>query len=400
MVMTMRARSMSARLARVVGSLRAAAFMLFALCAVAVPAQAENGVTADTIIVGQVAALSGPAAALGSGMRTGILAAFEGANAKGGVHGRKISLLSRDDSYEPADSEAQTKRMIEQDKIFALIGPVGTPTSKVAQPVAQAAGVPFFAPFTGAGFLRDARLDNVVNLRASYDQETERWIEFLTVSQKAKRIAIFYQDDAFGQAGLSGVKKAMTKRSMELVAEANFPRNTTQVKPALDIIQAAKPDAVVMVGPYGPCAAFIQQAIAAKLDAVFMNISFVGSEALAIALEGKGEGVIVSQVVPFPWDKGIDVVKAYQAALGGKEKPGFISLEGYLAGRLFLKALEDAGPEPTRAKLLQAVRSLKDYDMGGFKLSFGEGDNQGSEQVYLTRIAADGSFVPIHDAKK
>lgn len=357
---------------------------------------AETGVTPDKIVVGHVAAHSGPAAALGSGMRTGLLAAFAETNAKGGVHGRQLTLISKDDAYEPADSEAMTRRIIDEDKVFALVGPVGTPTSKAAQPVAQAANVPFIGPFTGAGFLRDPKLTNVVNLRASYDQETEAWIAYLADTKNVERIAILYQDDAFGQAGLAGVKKAMDKRGRTLAVEASFPRNTVDIQPALAKIQATNPGAVVMVGPYGPCAAFIKAAHAAKLNAIYMNISFVGSEALVDELHGKAEGVIVSQVVPLPWDKNLPIIKEYQAALGGKAKPGFISLEGYLVGRLFIAALTKAGPEPTRTKIMEAVASLRNYDMGGFKIDFGPGDNQGSDQVYLTQATADGAFVVLN----
>lgn len=361
----------------------------------ALTAQAEDGITADKVIVGQVAAQSGPAAALGAGMRTGILAAFAEANAKGGVNGRQLVLISKDDTYEPMDSEAMTHRIIEEDKVFALLGPVGTPTSKAAQPVAQSAGVPFIGPFTGAGFLRDPKLTNVVNLRASYDQETEAWIAYLVDSHKIDKIAIFYQDDAFGQAGLNGVKKALDKRGKTLVAEASFQRNTNDVMPALAKIQAASPQAVVMVGPYGPCATFIKAANAANLRALYMNISFVGSEALVEELRGKTDGVIVSQVVPLPWDKSLQVVREYQMALAGKSRPGFVSLEGYLAGRMFIAALTKAGPEPTRAKLMEAFASMKDFDLGGFRLNFGPNDNQGSDQVYLTQANADGSFAVI-----
>src|SRR5436305_5798094 len=181
------------------------------------PAFAEDGVSADTIVFGQAAVLEGPASALGLGMRTGLQAAFDEINAKGGVHGRKLKLVSENDGYEPDRAIAATKKLIEVDKVFALIGAVGTPTSAAAQPIATAAKVPFIGAFTGAGFLRNAQLDNVINIRASYGAETEAWVRHLTEDLKVSKIAIFYQDDAFGRAGLDGVKAAMKKRSMELV---------------------------------------------------------------------------------------------------------------------------------------------------------------------------------------
>jgi len=181
-------------------------------------ASADSGVFDDRIVFGQSAALKGPAAALGLGMRDGILAAFHEANAAGGVHGRKLDLISYNDGYEPEMAIANTKRLIDEDKVFALIGEVGTPTSKAVQPITTEQGVPFIGPFTGADFLRDPSLTNVVNIRASYRQETEAWIEHLTTDLGLSRIAILYQDDSFGRAGLEGVKLALEKRGLALVA--------------------------------------------------------------------------------------------------------------------------------------------------------------------------------------
>src|ERR1043166_5640874 len=201
----------------------AGAFVAGAIAfASAIAAAAEDGVSADAITFGQAAVLEGPASALGQGMRTGIQAAFDEVNARGGVAGRKLKLISRDDGYEPDRAIAQTKKLIGEDKVFALIGPVGTPTSAAAQPIATAAHVPFIGPFTGAGFLRNPKLENVINVRASYGAETEAWIKHLTEDLKVRKIAIFYQDDAFGRAGLDGVKAAMGKRGLELAGEATY----------------------------------------------------------------------------------------------------------------------------------------------------------------------------------
>src|SRR5947207_7422595 len=212
------------------------------------PVAADDGVTADTILFGQAAVLDGPASALGLGMRAGIQAAFDEANARGGVGGRKLKLISIDDGYEPARAIAQTKKLIEEDKVFALIGPVGTPTAAAAQPIATAANVPFLGAFTGAGFLRNPKLENVINVRASYDAETEAWVKHLTEDLKISKIGIFYQDDAFGRAGLSGFKKAMDKRNMTIAAEATYERNTVAVKTGVRALQQAAPVAVVFVG--------------------------------------------------------------------------------------------------------------------------------------------------------
>jgi ABC-type branched-subunit amino acid transport system substrate-binding protein len=362
------------------------------------PAAAEEGVTSDAIVFGQSAPLAGPAAALGLGMQTGIQAAFEEANRAGGVNGRKLKLISMDDGYEPDRSIAQTKKLIEDDKVFALIGPVGTPTSKAAQPIATAAHVPFIGPFTGAGFLRDPKLDNVINIRASYDAETEAWVAHLTEDLKIKKIAIFYQDDAFGRAGFDGVKKALDKRGMQLVAEATYERNTVAVKSALLTLKRAEPDAVVMVGAYKPCAELIKLARKTEFNPVFVNISFVGATALAKELGPDGKGVIVSQVMPFPWDTSLKVVAEYQAALkalDGKAEPEFVSLEGYLVGRLTIAALAKAGDTPTRERLLEIVRSTGRFDIGGLAMTFSPQKNEGLDQVFLTVLQPDGSFKAV-----
>jgi branched-chain amino acid transport system substrate-binding protein len=368
------------------------------LLAFLTPATAEDGIAPDTILFGQATVLEGPASALGQGMRAGIRAAFEEANKKGGVHGRKLDLVSVDDGYEPDKSIAATKKLIEQDKVFALIGAVGTPTAAAAQPIATAANVPFIGAFTGAMFLRNTKLENVINIRASYDAETEAWVKHLTEDLKIKKIAIFYQDDAFGRAGLSGFKKAMDKRGMEIAAEGTFERNTVAVKSALLTLKRAEPEAVVMVGPYKPCAEFIKLARKIEFAPVFVNISFVGAGALARELGPDGDGVVVSQVVPFPWDVSLKVVADYHAAIKDidpKAQPEFVSLEGYLAGRLAVAALDKAGKDVTREALLKAIKDTGTFDIGGLTMTFGPDDNEGLDKVFMTVIQPDGSFKAV-----
>jgi ABC-type branched-subunit amino acid transport system substrate-binding protein len=331
-------------------------------------------------------------------MREGILAAFDEANRAGGINGRKLELKSINDGYEPEKTIEAIKKILDEDKVFALIGPVGTPTSKVGQPIATEAKVPFIGPFTGAEFLRHPYNRYVVNVRSSYFQETEAWIEHLTKDLGISKIAILYQDDTFGLAGLDGVKLALAKRNMSLVASGTFKRNTTAVKSALLEIMKANPEAVVTVGPYKPIAEFIKLARQVKLNAVFVAISFVGSDALAQELGDKGAGVIVSQVVPFPWDASLPVVASYQAALkAGKtnSQPGFVSLEGYLAGRLVVEALKRVSGEPTREALLDVFAKTSSFDLGGVKLNYGPDKNQGMDQVFFAILKADGSFSPI-----
>lgn len=380
-------------------------FLAVAACALAVsaPALAEDGVTADTVVFGQAAVLEGPASALGTGMKAGLTAAFEEANKKGGVHGRKLKLNSVDDGYEPSKSITATKKLIEEDKVFSLIGPVGTPTSAATQPIAMAAGVPFIGPFTGAGFLRDPKLENVINVRASYDAETEAWVKHLTEDLKIKKIAIFYQDDAYGRAGLSGFKKAMDKRSLEIAGEGTYERNTVAVKSALLALRRTEPEAVVMVGAYKPSAEFIKLSRQVGFNPVFVNISFVGASALAKELGKDGEGVIVSQVVPFPWDVSIKAIADYQAAMkavDAKAEPDFVSLEGYLVGRLAIAALEKTGKDVTRAGLLKVIKETGNWDIGGVKLTYGPSDNEGFDKVFMTVVQKDGTFKAVDKLMK
>jgi branched-chain amino acid transport system substrate-binding protein len=358
---------------------------------------AEDGVTDTKITFGQVAALTGPAQDLGQGMRQGILAAFAEANRSGGVAGRTLELKSRDDGYEPEKTVDATKASLDEDKVFALIGAVGTPTSKASQPIATDAKVPFIGPFTGAEFLRNPYNRYVVNVRASYFEETEAWIEHLTKDLGIAKIAILYQDDAFGLAGLEGVQRAMAKRNMQLVATGSFKRNTVAVKSALLDIMKAQPEAVVTVAPYKPVAEFVKLAHDVQLNALFVAISFVGSDSLAKELGKDGAGVIVSQVVPSPWDESLPVVAAYQHALTAVDpaaKPGFVSLEGYLVGRLAVDALKRVKGEPTREALLDAINEAP-FDMGGITLTYGPNKNQGSDRVFFTILQADGTFKPV-----
>ena len=372
----------------------------------------EIGVYGDRVVFGQSAALSGPAAELGVGMRLGILAAFEEANRAGGVNGRHLELRSLDDSYEPEAAIANTAELIDSREVFALIGAVGTPTSRSATPVAAAAGIPYVAPFTGAGFLRNDDWANVVNLRASYAQETEEMVERLTVDLGIERIAVLFQDDSFGRAGYFGALAALERRGMAPVAIGFYPRNTTAVKTALLDLKAGDPEAVIMVGAYEPVGTLIAWARSTEFDPVFITLSFVGANALADQLGATGEGVLVTQVVPFPFDDSTPVVAAYRAALNhlgtlhaefdhveSDPVPGFVSLEGYIAGRLAIVGMERCGSSVTRQCFLDAILGADELDIDGFVLKFGDGasitgDNQGSDAVFVTQIGSDGAYLP------
>ncbi len=359
---------------------------------------AENGITGSEILLGQSCALTGPAEALGQGMQAGLNAYFAKINSAGGVNGRKIRLVSKDDGYEPDRAIKNTHNLIEKDKVFLLIGEVGTPTSKAVVPIAEEAKVPFFGPFTGAEFLRNPFKKYVINVRGSYYQEMEKLAHYLVDTKKLKKIACFYQNDGYGQAGLSGIKIALEKRSMELAATGTYERNTLAVKSGLLKIRKAKPDAVIMVGAYKPCSEFIKLAKKVGMtDTVYCNISFVGTEALRNELGSAGEGCIISQVVKFPWDESVPLVKEYAAAMKQYQpssKTGFVSLEGYMVGKLFCMTAKAVGSDLTREGFISAVSRKGSFDLGGVHLNFGSSDHQGMDEVFLT-IIKDGKIKPL-----
>ena len=370
----------------------------FIVLGISTVVRAEPGVQPDRIIFGQSAAFEGPAAALGLGMRQGLLAAFEEVNAIGGVNGRILSLVSYNDGYEPTRAIENTKTLIQQDQVFALIGEVGTPTSKAVQPIATQAGIPFIGPFTGAEFLRSPYKRNVINVRASYFQETETMVARLVEDLGVTRVAILYQDDSYGRAGLVGVKQALSRRNMTLAAEGTYKRNTTAVKRAVLSIRKGQPEAVVMIGAYKPCAEFIKVAKQVGMNTKFLNVSFVGSKALAEELGENGEGVIVTQVVPFPDDHTIPLVARYRQALMGLNadaEPGFVSLEGYMVGRLTISVLDSLGHGVTREAFLNQIAETGVFDLGGISLTYAPQDNQGMDDVFLTVIQPDGRFKAV-----
>src|SRR5687768_3018914 len=353
-----------------------------------------QGVTHDRILLGQAAVFSGPAAQLGIQMRNGIQAYLDHVNEKGGVHGRRLELVTEDDFYEVSRAPAVSKKLIEEHKVFALLGYVGTPAGVVHLPVVTQAKVPLVGMFTGAEALRVPLNRYVFHVRASYYDETEAIVEQV-VSTGGKNIAVFYQDDAYGQAGLKGVEIAMAKRKMKIAALGTVERNTVKVENAVKSIHAAKPDAVVMISAYTSCAEFIRQMKRAGSAATFYNVSFVGSKALADALGKDGTGVAISQVVPFPWGTAVPVVKEYQqlAKKGGFTDYNFSAMEGFLSAKVMVEGLRRAGKNPTREGLIDALERMHDADLGGFWVGYSPKNRAGSKFVDLTIISRDGKFL-------
>jgi branched-chain amino acid transport system substrate-binding protein len=367
-----------------------------ALCVLAVaPAVAETGIDATSIALGTSNAQTGKASALGTGVSAGLNAYFTRINSTGGIDGRKVNIITYDDGYEPERCVGNTRRLIEKDQVFALIGHVGTPTSAALLPILEKSDVIFFAPFTGAASLRTPVRPNIYHVRASYNDETEGLVQHLTTDLNAKTIAAFIQDDAYGNAGLNGLNKALAKRGMTLAAKASYARNTVDVDAAVATLRAANPDAVVMVGAYPACAAFVQKCHAAGFNPVFCNISFVGTAAFIKAAGVDGEGVFISQVMPSPFDAALPIVKQYQQDMiaSGVKDFDYTSLEGYISAAVFTEAAKKAGDGLTRATLCTALDSLN-IDLGGFAVQYDPATHVCSNTVYFTKVI-DGKPVPV-----
>ena len=353
----------------------------------------SQGVTPERIRLGQAAVFSGPAAQLGIQMRNGIKAYFDYVNEAGGVHGRKLELVTEDDQYEASRAPAASKKLIEEHRVFALLGYVGTPTGAAHLPVVIQAKVPLVGMFTGAEILRDPLNRYVFHVRASYYDETDKIVEQV-VSTGGKKISVFYQADNYGEAGRKGTELALTKRGLKIHSTGTVERNTIKVEEAVKAIHHSQPDAIVMVSAYTSCAEFIRQMRKAGSGAIFYNVSFVGSKALADALGKEGYGVAISQVVPFPWARSVPVVKDYQqlAKKAGFPDYNFSAMEGFLTAKVVVEGLKRTGKDLTREKFVETMEKM-DVDLGGFHVSYSPKNHAGSKFVDLTIIGQEGKFL-------
>jgi ABC-type branched-subunit amino acid transport system substrate-binding protein len=344
------------------------------------------------IILGQSAAFTGPAAQLGIQFHSGAKIWFDQVNAQGGVNGRLIEITKMDDGYEPDRCVANTKKLID-DGVFALFGYIGTPTSLAALPLAKTAQMPFLMPFTGAMGLREPFSKNVFHLRGSYNDETELIVKQLT-ELSLKKVAVFHQNDAYGKAGLDGVTLALTSRNLKPVATATVERNSVAVDAAAKTLSAAMPDAIVQIGAYKACAAFIRAARKMGYGGTFYNVSFVGTQALADELGKDATGVVVSQVMPSPYNRGKPIAREFIDAVkkaGGGAHANFSSMEGYLAAKVFTEGLRRAaGKGATREGLIAGLESMSDVSFGGFTVKFSSANHVASHFVELSMLTGDG----------
>ena len=344
------------------------------------------------IILGQSAAFTGPAAQLGIQFHQGAKIWFDQVNARGGVDGRSIEIKMMDDGYEPDRCAENTRKLIDQD-VFALFGYIGTPTSLAALPLTLKEQVPFIAPFTGAMALREPFHRNVFHLRASYNDETALIVKQLT-NLGLKKIAVFYQNDAYGKAGLDGATLALNALKLKPVAQATVERNSVDVAAAVKTLMAASPDAVIQVSAYKSCAAFIREARKAGFGGTFFNVSFVGTQALSDELGKEAAGVVVSQVVPSPYSSTRAITREFAEAVkkaGGGANANFSSLEGYLAAHVVTEGLGRAGSKgATREGLVRGIEALGSQSLGGFNVQFSASNHVGSSFVELSMLTGDG----------
>ena len=373
------------------------------------PRSTVRGVTDTEIRFGISAALSGPTKELGQNMKRGIEAAFREANASGGVHGRQLRLIAADDGYEPARAAETMKQLFERDQVFGVVGNVGTPTAVVALPYALERKMLFFGAFTGAGLLRNDPPDRYVfNYRASYAEETEAMVHYLVKVKRLnpEHIAVFAQQDAYGDSGFAGVAKAI--RSLggndSTILRLNYQRNTVNVDDAIEQLRKSPIPirAVIMVPAYRAAAKFIEKTRNLFPNMIYSSVSFVGSTALANELTLLGSkfatGVIVTQVVPAV-EGSSTLVLNYKAALAKYfpgEAPDYVSLEGYVAANVLIAALKQNGPQLDTERLVATLENLHGLDLGlGTPVSFGRSEHQGVHKVWGTQLDANGRYQPI-----
>ena len=376
---------------------------------VAAPGPPIRGITDREIRFGMAAPFSGPAKELGRQMKLGIDAAFNRINETGGVEGRTLKLFAADDGYEPTRTPDAMKQLYEKDQIFGIIGNVGTPTAVVAVPFALERRMLFFGAFTGANVLRHDPPDRYVfNYRASYAEETDAVVRYLVKIRRipTRQIAVFAQQDTYGDSGFAGVSKAMRAlgASDAAIVRLNYKRNTVDVDDAINQMKLQKPPvkAVVMVATYRAAAKFIEKTHDLYPGMLYTNVSFVGSTALADELMLLGpryaSGVIVTQVVPAVSGYS-SVVLEYKNALAKYfpgEAPDYVSLEGYVAANVLIQGLKRAGPQFDTEKLIDVLENTRNFDLGlGAQLSFGRAEHQASHKIWGTALDDNGKYQAI-----
>ena len=359
------------------------------------PACAETGVTPTTILIGQSVSLSGPTGSLGQEMQAGAVAYFNHVNKQGGVNGRAIVLKTLDDAYEVDKTVANVKALIDKDGVFALFGLRGTAHTNAAAKIFTPAQVPLFATFSGAQSLREPFNRYIFHVRSSYADETDAIFKQLS-ELKLNRIGVFYQNDGYGKEGKAAAEAAVKKYELTISAVGTVEPNSSDVIGAVAAIARIQPQAVVMYASYKASAEFVRGMRKAQLYPQYVNLSIVGATALAKELGNDARGIGVSQVVPFPWNIGIPVVKEYQMVMKeqtGKSDYSFLTLESYLSARILVDGLRRAGRDLTREKLIASLETMHDASFGGFRVDYSRTNHAASRFVELTVIGKDGTIL-------
>ncbi|MGM9491959.1 ABC transporter substrate-binding protein [Ideonella sp. YS5] len=349
----------------------------------------------EAIVIGQSAPFSGPSAQLATEFNLGARTYFQMVNEGGGIHGRRIELKALDDAYDSSVTVRNTTQLVEKDHVLALFGYVGTSTTLAALPIATAAQVPFIAPVSGAEALRSPFNRMVFNLRASYLDEAQYIVDQLAVSG-LKSIAVLYQNDAYGKAGLEALATAQKKRGeTQLVGSATVERHSTDVAAQAKTLLASHAQAVVLISSYSSSAALIKEMKKSGYSGQFVSVSFGGGKALADELGSQGTGVMISEVTPFAWGESLQIQREYTKALRKANVPAasFGSMEGFLAAKVLVEGLQRAGRDLTRARLVAALESMGNWDAGGVRISFSPDNHNGSHFVEMTMIGPAGRFV-------
>jgi ABC-type branched-subunit amino acid transport system substrate-binding protein len=345
------------------------------------------------IVLGASLPLNGINKELGQEVLEGANSYFYHINSKGGINGKQIKLIFYDDKYEPQNTLANTKKLIEKDKVFALFGFVGTPTTKKILPIINDTKIPFIAPYTGASFLRNSSAKNIVNFRSSYKEEIEKIIDYLHDYKDITKFAIFYQNDDYGVEGYNAAVEVLAKKSLTLVGEGTYKRNTLSIRHALQEIRSTNPEAIIIVGAYKPSAHFIKNARECCFgDVIFTPISFVNANALIKELNGDGKNILFSQTVPSYDDKSLSVANEYIKLLHfyyPASKPTYASFESFLAAKAVAIALQNINGKITHKKFLENLRNLKADSLCEIPIKYY--NTQLLNEIYLS-IYKNGKF--------
>lgn len=353
----------------------------------------QEGVTRTSILLGQSGEYSGQGVAREN--IDGAKVFFAAINRRGGIHGRTIELKTYDDGRDVKRVIANTERLITQDKVFALFGYRSTPSVEAVIPVLAREKVPMVAPFSGAQSIRSPHNSMVFHMRASYHQEAVRLIQQLT-TQGVKKIAVMHQDDTFGKDALVGFEEALSQAKVRALATAKYDRKDMDVRSAVLTIGEVKPDAVAMACSPKACIDFIKQMRSRGLRSQFLTLSNVNSDEFAKSLGPDGRGVVVTQVIPYPWSPTVPLAREFRQALkdtGMQVPASYSSFEGFIAAKLVASALRAAGPELNRAKFIGALEAMNDVDLGGLRIGFSPTDHEGSNYVDLSLISREGKYI-------